>query len=134
MVYILPRYKGCSDCAEYQEIHLLCSVSFQELSFLAGGNDPLSPPSPYLADNYFFPWRDLCLFQLEVGTFGEVNISVEEMDIFGEADNLCNFSSTVPVVVLAETFPYLEGHNSRDNRHPGNYFHLQAIFVQHLRK
>ena len=134
MVYILPRCKGCSDCAEYQEIHLLCSVSFQELSFLAGGNDPLSPPSPYLADNYFFPWRDLCLFQLEVGTFGEVDISVEEMDISGEADNLCNFSSTVPVVVLAENVPYHEGHNLRDNHHLRSYCHLLAIFEQHLRK
>ena len=134
MVYILPRCKGCSDCAEYQEIRLLCSAFFQELSFLAGGDDPLSPPSLYLADNYSSLWRGPCPFQLEVGTFGEVDISVEEMDISGEADNLCNFSSTVPVVVLAETFPYLEGHNSRDNRPPGNYFHLQAIFVQHLRK
>ena len=133
MVYILPRYKGCSDCAEYQEIRLLCSAFFQELSFLAGGDDPLSPPSLYLADNCFSPWRDLCLFQLGVGTFGEVDISVE-VDIFGEADNLCNFSSTVPVVVLAETFPYHEGHNLRDNHHLRSYFHLLAIFEQHLRK
>ena len=115
MVYILPRCKGCSDCAEYQEIHLLCLVSFQELSFLAGGNDPLSPLSPYLAfpDNYFFPWRDLCLCQLEVETFGEGNISVEEMDISWEADNWYNSFSNVPVVaiVLFESDPCHEGHN-----------------------
>ena len=129
---------------EFQEIHLLYSVSFQELSSLAGGNDPLSPPSPYLAfsDNYFFPWRDLCLCQLEVGTFGEGNIFVEEMYISGEADNWCNFFSTVPVVaiVLAENVPYHEGHNlydnrdNRDNRHLRNYCHPLVIFEQHLKK
>ena len=136
MVYILPRYIRCSDCAEYQEIRSLCSAFFQELSFLAGGDDPLSPPSLYLADNCFSPWRDLCLFQQEVGTFGEVDIFVGETDISGEADNLCNFSSTVPVVaiVLAENVPYHEGHNLRDNRHLRSYCHPLVIFEQHLKK
>ena len=123
---------------EFREIHLLYLVSFQELSSLAGGNDPLSPPSPYLAfsDNYFFPWRDLFLCQLEVGTFGEGNISVEEMDISWEADNWYNSFSTVPVVaiVLAENVPYHEGHNLRDNRHPHGYCHPLVIFEQHLKK
>ena len=105
---------------------------------LVGENDPLCPPSPYLAffDNYFFLWRDLCLCQLEVGTFGEGNISVEEMDISWEADNWYNSSSTVPVVaiVLAENVPYHEGHNLRDNRHLRSYCHPLVIFEQHLKK
>ena len=111
---------------------------FSGAFFPGWGKRPPLPPSPYLAfsDNYFFPWRDLCLCQLEVEIFGEGNIFVEEMGISWEADNWYNSFSTVPVVaiVLAENGPYHEGHNLRDNRHLRSYFHPLVIFEQHLKK
>ena len=123
---------------EFREIHSLYLVSFQELSSLAGGNDPLSPPSPYLAfsDNYFFPWRDLCLCQLEVETFREGDISVGEMDISWVADNSYNSFWNVPMVAIdpAENDLCLEGQNLHDNRHPRSYCHPLVISEQHLKK
>ena len=89
MVYILPRYIGCNDCAGYQEIHSLYWASVLVLFSLAEEIVPLCPPFPCLAfsDSYFSPWRAPCLCQVEPEIFGEGNIFVAEVETSLEADN-----------------------------------------------